>query len=63
MIRFPNPFAAISQRVANAFAIIGDRDSLGGRQSFGIRLSHHEPERAPSSSDGTKTTGDTEGGH
>jgi hypothetical protein len=48
--------------VAKAFAIIGDRDSLGGRQSFGISLPHHQPQRTPSSSDGTNTTGNTSGG-
>jgi hypothetical protein len=62
VISFPNPLAAVSQMVAKAFAIIGDRDSLGGRQSFGISLPLHQPQRTPSSSDGTNTTGNTSGG-
>jgi hypothetical protein len=63
MTRFPNPFTAVSEIVAKAFAIVGDRDGAGRRDGFGIGLSHarsrrpaHTPAsqaQAPSTRDGS----------
>lgn len=38
MSRFPNPFAAVTDLVAKAFATMGDRDGPGGR-AFVVGLS------------------------
>jgi len=45
VIRFPNPFTALSEIVAKAFAIVGDRDRAGGRGAFGVGLSHTSTRR------------------
>ena len=36
---FPNPLASVSELVARAFAIVGDRDGIDGRRPFGVELS------------------------
>ena len=38
-MRFPNPLASVSELVAKAFAIVGDRDGVDGRKPFGVELS------------------------
>ena len=38
-MRFPNPLASVSELVAKAFAIVGDRDGIDGRRPFGVELS------------------------
>ena len=59
MIRFPNPLAGVSQIVGKAFSILGERDGVGRRTSFGIGLSHDAEERRPprpSPEDTSRTT-------
>lgn len=49
-MRFPNPLTAVSDLVARAVAIVGDRDGADGRRPFGLELPHtwsHHPTRAP----------------
>jgi len=61
VIRFPNPFTAVSEIVAKAFTIIGDRDAAGGRGRFGVRLSNpriRRPARAPTPNAEAGSTGD-----
>jgi hypothetical protein len=44
--RFPNPFTAVSELVAKAFATLGDRDGVGGRSAFVVGLSHPRARRS-----------------
>jgi len=44
--RFRNPFASLSDLVAKAFTIIGDRDAARGRGAFIVRLSHPKTRRS-----------------
>ena len=46
MTRFPNPFTAVSELVAKAFATLGDRDGAGGRSAFVVGLSHPRARRS-----------------
>ena len=44
-MRFPNPLTSVSELVAKAFAIVGDRDGVDGRRPFGIELPRTGPRR------------------
>lgn len=51
MTRYPNPFAAFSEWMVKAFAILADRDNTGGRSAFVVmpraRARHAPTPQAP----------------
>jgi hypothetical protein len=51
MTRYPNPFAAFSEWMVKAFAILADRDNVGGRSAFVVmprsRARHVPTPQAP----------------
>jgi len=47
MTRFPNPFTAVTQVIAKAFAVLGDRDGVGGRSAFVVGVPRSKMRRSP----------------
>jgi len=47
MTRFPNPFAAVTQVIGRAFAILGDRDGAGSHGTFAAAVPRSKTRRSP----------------
>ena len=50
MTTVPNPFTALLQMLAKAFAPLANRDGLGSRRAFVIEVARSKPRRSPRAS-------------